>query len=100
MKFLKAGQRGSNPLRRWFHQTIVGKLWKLSRILFPRWLFPLILVTIPLIILLALALFFFLSFLIILGFVVYLVSLRPRQKLRRGDKMIEAEYWIEPEDKR
>lgn len=99
MADLKSEQRDSTPLRRWFHQTTVWKLWKLSRIVPLRWLLPLTLVAIPLIIILVIISFLFLSLFLLFGFVFYIVYLRPRLKWRGGDEVIEAEYWIESENK-
>ena len=99
MRFQELVQRGSNSLRQWFYQTTVWKLWKLSRVIPLRWLLPLALVAIPLVILLVIILFLFLALLLLLGLVFYLISLRPRRKSRRGGEVIEAEYWVESENK-
>jgi hypothetical protein len=93
--FLKRRQGGSRPLSRWFYKATVGKL----RISSLGWLVPLIIVAIPLIIVLALTLFLLLSLFFLLSFIFYLVSLRPLLRSKRGDRTIEAEYWIEPKDK-
>ncbi len=85
--------RGSNPLCRL-------QPWKLVRIVRLGWWTPLVLIpAIPLIILLAIIMFLFLSILFLFGFVFYLISLRPLLRSGRGEKTIEAEYWIENEDK-
>ena len=83
--------RGSAPLGQG-----IRKAWKPSRIVRLRWLFPLIMLAIPLAILLTLTLFLLL---LLLGFMFYIASSRPLLRSRRGDRMIEAEYWIEPKDR-
>lgn len=91
----KPGQGGSRPLSRWFYKATVGKLGISSL----GWLVPLIIVAIPLIIVLALTIFLLLLFFFLLSFLFYLVSLRPLLRSKRGDRIIEVEYWIEPKDK-
>jgi hypothetical protein len=99
MKFQKSGQKDSDFSRQWFQQTTARKFWILSRTVPLRWLIPLTVVAIPLTILFVIILFLSLSLLLLFGFVFRLVSLKPHLKSRRCDEMIEAEYWVEPENK-
>jgi uncharacterized protein (DUF58 family) len=99
MKFQKSGQKDSSFPRHWFQQTTAWKFWNLSRVIPLRWMLPITLVAIPMIILFVLTLFLFLSLIFLFGVVSHLVSLKPYLQSRRCDEVIEAEYWIEPENK-
>ena len=84
-------KKASNPLTATL--SGVGRLAKIIRL---GWV---AIPAIPLIGLFLIVLFLFLSILFLLGLMFYFISLRPMLKSRKREEIIEAEYWVEPEEK-